>query len=204
MKNINKMALAIIFCSLALPGIFSPAIRLIPNDFQPSLDLSQKVYRDASISQTFIGESNGLSGIGVSIKNPNLINKKDISLSLYQNENLLRRITLNGRSIGDGNFVKFIFDPIEDSKGKMYHAVFAAPDTEASEALEIFLTKNPTGESLSDVIFYRPDNPIFLAFNIYGNWFKKLMADLPFLVFYVTVLLGLGCLVFKPSKQISR
>lgn len=213
MKTIYLVSLIIIFCILISPGIFALGIRLIPNGFQPSLDMVQRVYQDLSISQHFTAENAGLSGIGVSIKNPNLTNKKDISLSLYHKDNLIRQVTLNGRSIEDGNFVKFIFDPIKDSNGQEYNAVFTAPEATPGEALEIFLTKNPLGptvkvgkdnrsEGLSNVIFYRPSSPLSIALDVYEKWFNKFIADLPFAIFYVSVILALACLALKPSKKI--
>lgn len=206
MKNIYLLIGIIILGVLMLPGILALGIRLVPSGFQPSLDFTQKVYKEVSIVQTFTATSNQLSGIGVSIKNPNLINKENIFLSLYQGDVLLRQVTLNGRSIDDGNFVKFIFSPISDSKGGDYRAVFTAPDPTSGEALEIFLTKNVIGEPvvvgqekrlerLSDVIFYRPANLFAVSLDIYGGWLRKFTADLPFAGFYIlSFVLGLGYL----------
>ncbi len=197
---------------ISAPAILSLGIRLVPNSFQPSLDGTQKVYGEVKVSSDISSSSNNLSGIGLSIKNPNLINKKDINLSVFSNGNLLRSVTLNGRSIGDGNFIKFIFDPIDDSKGKVYNMVFSAPGVADGEALEIFLTSNPDGsgikvgkdvhtEGLSDVVFYHPSNPLSLATIIYEELIGRLAKDMMFFAFYIIILGGLGAYLFTLSKK---
>ena len=138
---------------LIIPAFLALGIKMIPNDFQASFDDSQKVYKDREISQNFIADKDYLSGLGVSIRNLNLMNKKDIVMSLRKENNLIREVALNGGVIGDGQLVKFIFDPITDSKGQTYKLVFSAGDSNIDEALEIFLTKSFPGASVTKKVW---------------------------------------------------
>lgn len=207
---VSKMRVyVIIFCLLILflPALAGLGVRLVPNKFQPSLDWTQKIYGDVAVSQPLISTSDRLSGVGVSIKNPNLINQEDIIMSLYRGNDLMRVVTINGKSIGDGNFVKFLFEPLPGSKGQIYQVVFSAPSSPIEKALEIFVTKDPSWEKmivrnkdssvgLSMVVFYRPSGPISLLTDIYKEWFKKFASDSSFFIFYGTIFaLGLGYLL---------
>ena len=200
---------------LIIPAFLALGIKMIPNDFQASFDDSQKVYKDREISQNFIADKDYLSGLGVSIRNLNLMNKKDVVMSLRKENNLIREVALNGGVIGDGQLVKFIFDPITDSKGQTYKVVFSAGDSNIDEALEIFLTKSFPGasvtigkeiyqESLAGVLYYRPQSKLLLVSGIYQGWLQKFLSDLPFAIFYtLLILLGLGYLVVKRSDTIT-
>lgn len=207
MNKVIIYSLFLIFLILAIPAILSFGIKLVPGSFQSSLDDHQKVYKDREISQVFTANKDWFSGIGVSIRNLNLMNKKDIKMTLYKEEIPIRVVVINGRIIQDGQMVKFIFEPIKSSGGQIYKVVFSAEDSSVDEALEIFLTKNFKGEPavigkevyqerLSEVLFYRPSNRIYLMIDIYDKWFGKLTADLPFFIFYCLILsLALGYLL---------
>lgn len=194
MRLVQFTTVLILFLVILLPAILSFGVRYIPNDFQPSLDIPERVYNTTVVSNSLVGTYDNLAGVGVSIKNPNLANKKDINFSLYENGKLTRTLTLNGKSIGDGNFVKFLFLPIPDSKDKQYTFIFSAPGVNENEALQVFLTKERT---VSFVSFYKPQNLISVMLSIYGNWFNKLVSELPFFATYLLLILGLGYLAIK-------
>lgn len=209
----NKLFFSLLFLILFAPGILSMGIKLVPDGFQPSLGNTIKIFGTTTATQPLTAVEDNFSGIGVSIKNPNLSNKKDINLSLYQGDILVREVVLNGKSIADGNFVKFIFDPIEGSKGQNYDAVFSAVTADNGESLEIFLTQNAPRQpviagkekrvdALSEVTFYRPSSSISLMIDIYKEWLRKFTADTTFFIFYCTILaLGLGYLLLETFQR---
>lgn len=222
MRLVIFTTIFIIFLSLILPGVLSFGIRLIPQNDQPSLDRTQKLYGDVVVSQTFISTTDHFSGIGLSIKNPNLLNKKDVILSIYDmNGNLLRTVALNGASIADGKFVKFRFAPIELSQNRQFFFTLTSPITSQEEAnenrtLEVFLTnkqpanaldliigdKNILGTSISYVAFYNPPYPTYVLENIYLTWIKKFVADLSFFIIYLVLIIALsGFLLYQLSKS---
>lgn len=211
MSKVVFYLLFLAFVILAIPAVLSLGIQLVPGSFQHSLDDQQKIYGDKEISQVINVDQDRLSGIGISIRNFNLINKKDIKLTLYKGDAPIRTVTVNGGVIRDGHLIKFLFDPITGSKGQAYRMVFSAEQALPDEALEIFFTKNLRGEpsivdkevyegGLSKVLFYSPSNKMNLIADIYGGWFRKLTADLPFFVFYSLLwILGVGYLVDFPK-----
>lgn len=189
-----------------LPAMLAYFISEIPNDFQPSLHSTEHIYAGLTIYQLFLSQEDGLSGIGMSIKNPNYINKKDIIIQIYdQEDRIIRSTTLNGARISDGQLVKFKFDPIQDSKDKIYKFTLQAPqESEQTKSLEVFLTyeipdwskglhinNNLTDSSISFVTYYHVENPLSNIFSIYIRWWYKLSGDLPFLISYLTILIGL-------------
>lgn len=200
-----------------IPAGLTFAIRFIPNDIQPSLGNTKKIYGNFVFSQEFLSSDDNLSGIGVSIKNPNFANRRNVYVSIYDSVNkLLRAATLNGQNIADGKFVKIIFDPIPDSSGKKYSWSIASADSTFEDALELFLTTDKPSwsldfkvndkleeETLSYVLFHKISYPTEVLEKVYSGWAKHLIADLPFFTFYLTVILTLtGLLIsLKSSKS---
>lgn len=208
----------VIFSIIFVPAILVFGIRFIPSGIQPSLKTTQGIYKDIKLSQSFMSEEDNLSGIGVSIKNPQLINKKNIYIKLLdKNNNLLREVTLNGKNIADGEFVKITFDPIKDSKNRKFIWVTEAPDASKDDSLEIFLTDRK-GEwsleykvndeisdmSLSYVTLHKPDSKLQILKIILLGFSSNLKDDLPFLISYLTLLAILLFLVVKKSSTLSK
>src|SRR3989344_7026524 len=108
MKKQITVTIIFIFCLVVLlPLGLTFGIKYVPSGTQPPLGNTQKIYKDVVLAQSFVSLESNLSGIGVSIKNPNFANKKNLNISLLDNENkLVRSIVLNGKNIGDGDFVK--------------------------------------------------------------------------------------------------
>lgn len=211
MKLIYVTCFLIIFL-MFLPAILIYFIKETPNDFQPPLHSTEHIYADLTISQLFLSQEDGLSGIGMSIKNPNYINKKDIIIQIYdQEDQIIRSTILNGARISDGQLVKFKFNPIKYSKDKIFKFVLLAPqEGEQTKSLEVFLTyeipnwskglyinNNLTDSSISFVTYHHIENPLSNIFNIYTKWWYKLSGDLPFLIAYLVIFIGLTALLTK-------
>lgn len=204
MKITYIVALIIIFSVIFLPAVLLFGIKEFSYNPQPSLDATQRIFGDVLVSQTFISRDNNLSDIGMSIKNPNLRNKENIMLALYENGLEKRRVVVNGRNIGDGDFVKFKFTPLGGSKDKEYVYTLSAPGVFESESLEVFHTgksspgfnmtvDNKTIEgSISSVSFYQPENIFSLIGKVYLEWINKLAADGLFFGFYTVMILVLS------------
>lgn len=188
---------SVLFLVLLAPAFLTLGIRYIPNADQPPLEKTQAIYWTHSISQSFISQKPRLTGIAMSIKNPNLENDKDIQLELYEDDILVRSSVINGKNIGDGAFVKFLFDEISDSLNKEYVFILSAPTAREEFALEPFYTQEKPdwareltfdeGEveaSLSFVTFHRPESRVGLINEIYQDWFNRFYADKVFFFFY--------------------
>jgi len=207
MKTMILTTILIIFMVTMAPAVLVLGIRNTPDRYQPSLDRVQQIYENVTLSQTFISTDENLSMIGFSIKNPNLENKKDISLSINDsNNNFLAVSILNGKSIPDGDFVKFKFLPIKDSKDKLLTFTLSAPSSSKLDSLEVFLTKQEVfgvsdlkivpiqidqeeaSMSVSFVPFYRVSSPIAQILEIYFDWGMRFFADRAFAISYILLI----------------
>lgn len=136
--------LIILFLVFVLPGVAALAIHIIPDNDQPGYGTDEKVsvYGKRTVSQVFLAQEKNLTAIGISLGNPNLRNKKEIILALYDGENLIRTSVLNGQNLEDGDFVKFVFSPVPDSKGKEYRFTISSPEAGPEEVIYAFFTKS--------------------------------------------------------------
>lgn len=219
MKLITCTTITTALLVFILPAILSFGIVNIPQNIQPPLVRTQKIYSGISVSQPFISKAKNLSVVGMSIKNPNLSNKKDITLSIYEKNILIRSSILNGKQIEDGKFVKFKFEPIIESENKLFLFTLAAPSTTTDEAdnnntLEVFLTNQGEGEyelsvgdkvvpntSVAFVSFSKPPYPTYVAEIIYSKWLNKFTSDWQFFVVYTVLIFTLaGFLLYQLAR----
>lgn len=213
MKIIFFTKILIIFMAIFLPALLSLGISNISYEFQPSLDRTQKIYGSTTISQSFIAKEDHLSQIGMSIKNPNYAYKKDFFFNLLDAEGKkLTEVILSGKNIPDGEFIKFKFVPVENSKGQRFTYILSAPQAGLEEALAVFLTNQQVRgvdlayvddqeiSRISFVSFYKSTNPISLIFRIYSEWFNRLVSDRYFFVIYLLLIFSM--VVYLTAKSL--
>lgn len=190
-KMIWFTTVSILFLLFLVPVILAGTINMTPAKDQPGYDGSARVsiYGKRQFSQTFISTEKNLVAIATSIKNPNLKNKKDITLNLYEEDgNLIRSTGLNGLNIGDGDFVKFVFGEIKESEGVQYSFNLSAPTAGPGEVLEVFIIK-PTDDILEYsyedesfpggiplVTFHKPESSLNTIKIVYSNWLSRLLS----------------------------
>lgn len=194
-----------------IPFLLPFLIKEIPNDSQPSLEGTQMIDKDAKVTQFFISNMENLSGFGMSIKNPYYRNKKELELKIYDVDKILiRKVSINGINVPDGDFIILRFDPIKDSKDKRFSFELSAPDAESSESLEIFLSpqkrvwlgdlylNNKKVDGVIPFVAYHKVDSFSTVIAIFTQVTQRLFKDLPFTVFY-TVLIGVlaGYLVYS-------
>lgn len=208
----KEIYLTIIFVFLLIfiiPVILVFGIKYIPSGIQPSLGNTKKIYKDINLSQSFISLQDNLGGIGVSIKNPNFANKKKASFQLLDSEKkVIRSVILNGQNIADGKFVKILFEPIQDSKGKEFIWTFSSPESIFEDALEIFLTENPPvwsfdlDDVLSYVTLHKVTKPFEVLKIISSGWINNFVKDTAFCITYTLLLFSLfGSLIYLKLKK---
>lgn len=183
----------ILFFVFFIPAILATGLKLIPGGDQPGYnpDLRLSIYGIRTVTQKFVSNTTNLSAIGTSIRNPNLKNKKDIILTLDDaNMNVIRTAVINGQNVQDGDFVKFVFDPISDSAGKTYIFTIASPDAGPEEIIGVFYTqdmpswivqysydKNTYSGGLPIVLYFKPVSKITVVKDIYSNLFSRLLPQ---------------------------
>jgi hypothetical protein len=222
MKVNNKLVVAIPFIVLGIVFLVSCVFLLTLDSVsyleQPSLDLTYELFGNRVISQEIMPSHNFLNAIGLSIKNPNLKNKKDITMEVYREGSLIRTSKLNGLNIPDGEFVKFVFPAIEDSKDTKFEVVLSSPQSAEDESLGIFLSKskNTTSTELSSlrlnketgdakiafVAYYQVKSKLDLIRYVYNNFTSRFLKDSLFAVFYMaTILSGSAYLLINFKKD---
>lgn len=236
----NKIVLLLIATVLLLPGFLSLGIKVIPGKPQPSLGATEHIYSTSVVAEVFTAQSDGLGGIGTSLKNPNLQNKQNVVISLFdENGQLLRESIVNGASIPDGDFVKFLFKPVENSKDRNFVFVLSSIWSTEDDATEVFYSNDPTNESkllaekipclgkgdleimmvnpnrandctlllvknnqkanVSYTTFYK-SNPLFTTKEVYLGVWNRLIADAPFLIIYLLIIVALIALYFYSKR----
>ena len=196
-KMIWFTTISILFVLFVVPGILASTIKMIPASDQPGYGPRRlSIYGEGELLQKFISREKNLTAIGTTVKNPNLKNKKEVILNLYDgshihdsSHNLLRRSVLNGFNIGDGDFVKFVFEVVPDSIDKEYSFTLSSPTAAADETIEVFLMDKPaTGiieytfadetheGGIPMVTFHKPNNQWEVIGGVYSNWLSKLLS----------------------------
>lgn len=193
-KLIWVTTFSVLFFVFIFPGIVAMAIDMTPFNDQPGYSVEEKtsVYGKKVILQEFTSQEGNLTAIGISLGNPNLKNKKPITLTLSEGENVIRAATINGLNLEDGDFVKFVFPVITDSKGKLYVFTITSPLAGADEVIYIFRSKETPdwmgklrfndGEVEDDiegglpfVTFHKPQSRLQVVKVIYFNWLSRLL-----------------------------
>ena len=190
MKNLIWFTtISILFFVFIVPAFLALGIRLIPGENQPGYNYTLDIYGVRDVTQKFTSQRANLSAIGTSIKNPNLKNKQDITLTLFDEKmSVIRAVIINGRNIEDGSFVKLEFDPIPDSENKTYYFTFSSPTAGPEDLLQVFLSQNPPGwieqytydqevhpGGLPIVLYFKPVSKFAVIKDIYSNWFSRLL-----------------------------
>ncbi|MCX6704787.1 MAG: hypothetical protein NT162_00400 [Candidatus Woesebacteria bacterium] len=183
----------ILFMLFLAPAILALGIKLIPGEDQPGYNSDQRltIYRDRVVSQKFVSKDANLSAIGTSIRNPNLKNKKDIILTLFNEKTeTVRTSVINGQNVEDGNFIKFIFEVIPDSENKTYIFTLASPEAGPEETIEVFYTQTMPSwieqysydnkdylGGLPIVLYFKPVSKISVVKSIYSNLFSRFLPQ---------------------------
>jgi hypothetical protein len=174
------------------PAILSAALPMIPAGVQPGYNPNMRlsIYSDRVFVQKFTSKINNLTAIGLSIRNPNLKNQSDVIFNIYNLDGtLLRGITISGRNLEDGSFIKLVFPPIADSLNKEYLFSLSTPGAGAEETIEVFLTSMPGESGIIDysydgethsggtpiVLYGKPESKLATITSVYTSWLSKLL-----------------------------
>jgi len=202
MSKINTTFTLFVLALFSLPALLSFGIRYLPVESQPPLGATERFYGNKFIEGKVLSPDNNLNGVGLSFKNPNLQNKEEVVLNITKETGeLVRTAVLSGRSVPDGGFVRFMFEPIADSRGGKYDYALSSPSSAEAEALEVYLSKDSS--SPASVIYYKPVSRAVLLKDIYSSWMARFWEDKAFAVFYLGIIfLGFGYVAFGKDRTI--
>ncbi len=181
----------VLFMVFVAPAILGLALDIIPAADQPGYNSDKRlaIYGKRGVTQKFVSKEKNLTAIGTSIRNPNLKNKKEVILNLYDaNGVLIRTSVLNGQNLEDGGFVKFVFGAIPNSMEQKYSFTLLSPTASSEETIEVFYNDLPTDDILEFtydekvyeggiplVTYHRPDSKFSVVNEIYSNLFSRLL-----------------------------
>lgn len=190
-KMIWVTTVSILFIIFVVPGIMALTVKMIPASDQPGYDYNRRlsIYGIRLLSQKFVSTENNLTAVATSIRNPNLKNKKEVILNLYDSTgNLIRTSVLNGLNIEDGDFMKFVFAPIADSEDKEYSFTLSSPLAGEGETIEVFILDKSQGQlveysyekevkpgGMPMVTYHMPESKIKTIELVYSNWLSRLL-----------------------------
>lgn len=173
-KNIWITIIFVFVLVFIFPFVSLVLVRLIPGNDQPGFSghVTKVVYGNIIASQTFNSSKNNLSGVGLSIKNPSNANNKSVVLKIYNSEGVLIRTSeINGYSIQDGSFVKFVFETIPDSLNQDYKFEISSPQATDKDSVGAFWDENV---GIPAVYFFKPDSKIKIIIEVVTNLFSRL------------------------------
>lgn len=190
-KLIWLTTLFVIFLIFVLPFAAAFFIRIIPDNDQPSYDINNKrgIFGIHEVSQVFKAQENNLTAVGISLGNPNLKNKSEVIFSLRDaGGEISREVKISGANIQDGDFIKFNFDPIANSKGKEFIFTLSSSMAGPEEVLNIYFStqkttwigaatyddKETVDNGLPIVTYHKPLSYLQVAKDIFASWLKRI------------------------------
>jgi len=187
MRNVFITVGIVLIAVFVTPCLLAFGVRYTKGVEEESSGVVKSVYQNEVLSKSFKTDPRNLTGVGIGIKNPDLRNKKDIFLAVYtQDGSLIRESVVNGKVIPDGEFIKFMFNPIPATSGGEVRFVLSAPSASSSDALEIYLARNNKEPAITPL--YQVDSVPGLLISTYSGWAEKLLADRTFAAAYLVVL----------------
>ena len=193
-KEIILNIIIVLTLVLLSPFLVSFGLRELPKSNQRPFGDHRKVYENVTYKTGIVGEEDNMLAIGLSFRNFNLKNTKDITLVLLKDKVEVRRAIVNGSSIDDGGLVKFRFTPVVDSKGKSYEIEISSRDSNNEDALQVYFES--TGLDMNYQLFYKPKY-LSVITDVYGGWLRKIISDKLFCGVYTILILGLGIIIIK-------
>ncbi len=189
-------------------------INRVPDSQQGIVQKELWIFRGNPVSQTIVPENNGLNVITMYLRNVILRNRDSLIFSLSNaNGQEIRRINLNGYNVGDGDNVRFQFEPLSDSAGRQFTITLSAPDT-LSDQTAVGVGYNystdayPQGQALAPGIssgdlafqlFYSPTSKLQLVKTAGSHFLSHLIQPS-----FIAMLVGSGLLSYFFIKLLFK
>lgn len=166
--------------------------RRIPEVNQAVVDRLVPIYKDNSVTQTIAPTHNGLNVVVIFLKNRSIQNNDKFLFTLTNQENeSMRSIQISGSNIGDGDTVRFQFEPLVDSANKKFVISLSTPDTSPPKTpIEVGFSNGDTyplgiASDMGDMsfqLFYSPVDKRGLMFELWSMFTAKINGRLVWIV----------------------
>lgn len=155
---------------------------------QPDRDIFMPLRPGKNLSQTFTANHNLINIVILCFKNPGLANKSEFKFLLKSSEgkNLVEK-TFSGFNTGDPSDIRFQFEPIADSKGKVFTIEVSTFSPE-----EPLLSMGTDGQKgLSYAVYYRTMNKKLAFLDLLESFSLRFFSDVTFSIFWLFSLIFL-------------
>lgn len=202
MKN-NRLlwvsTLVFSFLGIVLPLFLSLfAVKNRQDTSQPLQDSFITLSETGSIEQVFTAKNDFINIIMLNFKNPNFADKGDFLFSLKSLDGQsLFEIPFSGYNIGDPSTIRFQFEPIPSSKNKKF--IFSIKSLSPGGSTISVVSSKKNG--INYTVYYRTANKKSEAINLVGHFFKGLLSDPLFLVFWLLLIFLIIWVKIKFSKK---
>lgn len=159
----------------------------------------REITTNQPLTQSFRASGDGLYLVLVKLKNVSIRNRDAFIFSLLnEGGEKVREVQISGVNIGDGEIVKFRFEPILDSQEKAYHIKLESQTIEKERAILAYM-----GE---DGLVYRAyaQGSFLGLLPLSLDQFKaRFMADQIFTYAYLAILAGLIIALVAAKKRVG-
>lgn len=181
--KINKIwLLTITYC--LIPVIFALSltffVRRQPDIGQPQENTQVWIYSGHPVTQGFTPRNNGVNVITIYLKNVSLRNRDPFIFQLSDTNGVLRTIRINGYNIGDGDNVRFQFDPVADSGNKQFTLSLSS---ESPKELAVGVGFSEEAQSIAFQTYYFPTSRLNSVITITMQFIRSLFQ--PMLIIFV-------------------
>lgn len=199
MKKYKYWLLTIAYCLLPIAFALSLSlfVRRLPDIGQSRENTQVWVYSGHPVSQSFTPHNDGLNVVTVYLKNVTLRNQDPFKFELSDSSGIIREINLSGYNIGDGDNVRFQFDPIPDSANRPFTFTFTS-DSPSEIAIGVGFSE-PAG-SVAYQTYYFPSSRLQVLKHT-ATAFLKNLANIRFIITFVSLLL---CIILLPRTISAR
>jgi hypothetical protein len=200
MKKINVYWLLITgYCLLAVAfGLsLSLFVHRLPDVGQPLVEKELWVYSSHPVSQEIIPQNNGLHVITVYLRNVALRNQDPFLFELSDSSGVIRSIRLTGYNIGDGDNVRFQFNPIMNSKDNPLTLTLTS---NSSQKIAIGVGYSDAARSIAYQSFYYPTNRLSILKSTAVNFLHSLFQLRFMIIFVILGLTAYSSFLLIPSR----
>jgi len=158
-----------------------------------------EIHSSITVGQTFLCTENNLNRIDVLLATYARINTEDVIFHLreWNSSQDLVKIVVNAKEIKDNSYHVFRFEPIRDSRGKMYYFFIESPNSTPGNAITVWYSTEDVYENGVTYLNHKPVSGD-LHFRVYcksninlviSNFTSRIQQDKPFFMFYFLLLI---------------
>lgn len=177
---------------------------------------NQELTGPTTVGQTFVASQAGLEAIEIRVNAFNRQNSQPIWLHLRagpQDSTDLRRAMVSAAGLDDGDWAKFTFEPLPDSRQNYYYFFITSPTSVAGDAITVYYGPPDTYRAGALYLNGHPQEAQLAFRTVYNRWLmladliQSLIWAMPQTAAILLLLIGPGGAMlawFWPNAEIDR